>query len=814
MEPLLSDIAVVDLCDHRGEVGPYILADLGANVVKPLLGPPPGTDNYRFWAYNANKQIEVFDPEPGHDAGSGPGSGPGSEPNLAGAATQVLELVRQSNMVVVSAPDGPLARFGLTIDDLHRCNPQLITVAVSPYGLDGPYANDEASELTVGARGGIVRLQGTPDRAPLSFSIPQVWRHAGAQAAAVAMTALKRIEQTGEAQRVDVSAQSVMTWTMLNAMEAAGIQGHDFERAGSILQTSLKTNILIEALDGYVVATPTARIVGQLVPWLIDEGIVAQNWTDIEWSTYDSRLIEGEPVEVPLDDLVTAVETLCRRKTRSELMRGALERGATIAAVHSVEDLLQFDHLHARSFWTVENGVHHPGAFYRINSNRPCVVRSPDNTQNPSEPPPARSAPASFIGSGGIGASKGQSSDSRLPFSGLKVVDFSWIGVGPITAKALADHGATVIRVESENRLDGLRRQPPFKDGEFGINRSNFFGSFNTSKLSISLDLKTEAGLSVARRLVRWADVAIESFTPGALDRLGLSYGEAAKLNPSLIMLSTSLLGEGSPMASMAGYGYHAAAVTGFFHLVGWPDRPPAGPWVAYTDTIAPRFASTVLAAALRKRAVTGQGCWIEVAQAEAALQLLAPEIAEFEATQIEPKASGNRHRHMAPQGVYPTEGDDQWVAITVVDDARWQQLCTAMGSPAWCQDPRFATESGRRQHHDLIDDHLSQWTRQLDRFVVERRLLDAGIAASVVQSSGDLLNDPQYRHRNFYRYLDHSEVGEIPYAGHQYIVDGYPSGPRHAAPCLGEHTFEVMTDLLGMTTDEIAEVAAGEGLI
>ena len=804
LDPVLNDLVVVDLCDHRGEVGPYVLADLGARTVKPVVNLP-ADDDYTFHAYNSNKHLFGLDPDP------------------SGRSTQILEMVGDADVVVLSAPDGPLSDCGLTIDQLHEANPRLVTVAVTPFGLSGPYTDDAASDLTIGARGGIVRLQGTPDRPPLSFSIPQVWRHAGVEAAAATMTALRLVEQTGLGQRVDVSAQSVVTWTMLNAMEAAGVQGYDFERAGSILQTSLEINILLDALDGYVVATPTARIAGQLVPWLVDEAIVDQSWADIDWATYDGRLIDGEPVEVALEEVVAAIGELCRRKTRHELMWGALKRGATIASVNSLGDLLDFDHLAARSFWSKDGTSRQPGAFYRLNGVRPDVARTPVIVSAESDPDiepkrPDRRSRRSTTTSTDLSAIADSANDSEptrpLPFSGLKVVDFSWIGVGPITTKALADHGATVVRVESENRMDGLRRQPPFKDAQFGINRSNFFGSFNTSKLSISLDLKTEAGLSVARRLAAWADVMVESFTPGAIDRLGLSYEEVSASNPSLIMLSTSLLGAGSPMATMAGYGYHAAAVAGFFHLVGWPDRPPAGPWVAYTDTIAPRFATATLMAAIRKRAVTGEGCWIEVAQAEAAIQLLAPELAEFQATRREPQAQGNRHRHLAPQGVYPAKGDDQWVAITVADDHQWTQLCAAMGNPAWSQDERLATEPGRRNHHDMIDDRLSIWTSQFERFELERRLLEAAIPAAVVQTSADLLADPQYRHRDFYRYHHHSEAGEVPYAGHQYLIDGYSSGPRWAAPCLGEHTFEVLADLLGMSSDEIAEVAAGEGLI
>ncbi|MDH5289729.1 MAG: CoA transferase, partial [Acidimicrobiia bacterium] len=389
----------------------------------------------------------------------------------------------------------------------------------------------------------------------------------------------------------------------------------------------------------------------------------------------------------------------------------------------------------------------------------------------------------------------------------------SWIGVGPITAKALADHGATVIRVESERRVDGLRLQPPYKDGAPGLNRSNFFGAFNTSKLGLALDLKNPAGLRVARQLIDWADVVLESFTPGTFAGLGLGYDEVSAGHRDLIMLSTSLLGPGSAVSGTAGYGYHAAAIAGFQGLVGWPDLPPDGPYLAYTDTIAPRFLATTVLAALDRRRRTGEGCLIEAAQLEIALQLLAPELLDYQVTGELPPRRGNRAPDVAPQGAYPTRGHDQWLALTVSDDRTWAGLVDLMGCPGWAADPVLATLAGRLAAHDEIDAHLARWTADQDGPTLERRLARAGIPAGVVQASSQLAIDPQYGHRGFYHHLEHAEVGLIPYAGHQYRIAGYDHGPRTAAPCLGQHTWEVLTEILGLSPDEVAELAAAGAL-
>ena len=785
------------MTDTRGEVGPYVLADLGAEVIRVeprggRAGQPSGANETSLNAYSANKRIVELGGDDALDR------------------QLILDLMAGADVVFDSGPPGRLASLEIDRGDIVAVNDRIVVVTVTPFGSDGPRADQPASELTIAALGGPVRIQGTPERAPVQMSIPQVWRHAGAEAAVASLVAHRRMLTTGAAQFVDVSAQSVMTWTMLNAMEAFEVQGRDFERRGSELALAVPIQLRMEAADGYVIGVPTGRSVQFLLPWLIEEGIVGSDWADVDWATYDHTVIGGEPVAHQLNEVCEAVYELCRRFPKWELFYRSIDYGATLAPLNTLADLVDFEHLDARGFWAVgaaPGADRVPGAFFRRNGVRPAVQRMPSATDSP-----ARSSWSSQ------GRQADNSNDSRngdgLPLAGLKVVDFSWIGVGPITAKCLADHGATVVRVESENRIDGLRHQPPYHGAEPGIDRSNFFGTFNTSKLSLSVDLKTSGGVDIARRLGVWADVVIESFTPGTIDRLGLGYDDLRADNPDLVMISTSMLGKGSPASIMAGYGYHAAAIAGFQNLVGWPDLPPDGPWVAYTDTIGPRFITTALLAALDHRDRTGEGSHIEAAQLEVALQFLAPELAEYQRSGSEPPRRGNRDPVMAPQGVYPARGDDQWVAISVVDDTAWGRLVDVLGKPAWAADPALTTAAGRRAAHDRIDDELSAWTVAQDGVEIERQLVDAGLAAGVVQSSRQLACDPQYLHRRFYRYLEHTEVGVAPYAGHQYRIDGYDHGPRRAAPCLGEHTYEVLTEILGMSADEFADLAAADALV
>ncbi|MFN0026870.1 MAG: CoA transferase [Acidimicrobiales bacterium] len=798
---LLSGYRVLDLTDHRGELGPWLLGRLGAEVIKvePPGGssargahPLDGDESLQFLAYNDNKSSVVLD--------------------LVGRAEDratLLQLVAGSEIMFDSGPPGTAAAAGITEEQLLAANPELVHVLVTAFGADGPRAADAHSELSLAALGGPMSLQGVRERAPLKVSVPQVWRHTGAEAATAAMVGLTRMLRTGGPQWIDVSAQSAMTWTMLNAMEAQEIQGFDFERNGANLSLAVTISLRRQARDGYVVAAPTGVGVGPLVPWLVEEGIVPASWAEEDWPTFDHRFLSGQPTAMTYDDMRVALDELCARHSRHELMMGGLRCGSTLAPINNVSDLLDLEHLDVRSFWAEGvRGSKRPGGPILVNGDRP---------DQPTSVPTLDGAGPSIRAGSAAGRTRRGSDpatrDRELPLQGLKVADFSWIGVGPITAKALADHGATVVRIESERRLDTLRAQAPFKDAVFGLNRSNFFGSFNTSKWSMTLDLRKPEGLAAARRMAQWADVVIDSFRPGTMAKLGLAHADIAATNPSVITVTTSLLGGGGPLSSLAGYGFHAGAIAGFTDLVGWPDLGPDGPWMAYTDTIAPRFLTAAILAALDRRRRTGQGCEIEGGQLEIGLQLLAPEVLAYQLTGERATRLGNRDPHLAPQGAYRCAGEDEWCTLTVVDDEGWRALRAVLGDPAWASDPALDTVAGRLANHDELDTHLSAWTSTREAGEVERLVLAAGIAAGKVQRTRDLRIDPQYLHRGFYRRLEHPEVGVIPYAGHQYHIRGYDHGPRFAAPMLGEHTMEALTELLGLSDDEVAELAVADAL-
>ena len=397
---------------------------------------------------------------------------------------------------------------------------------------------------------------------------------------------------------------------------------------------------------------------------------------------------------------------------------------------------------------------------------------------------------------------------NQLPFEGLKVADFSWVWVGPTSTKYLADHGATVVRVETKLRPDIVRAIGPYKDKEVGPNRTHAFNDTNTSKLGVTLDLKTAEGLDIAKRIIKWADVYVESFTSGTMNELGIGYETAKELNPSIIMVSTCLMGQTGPASAFAGYGFHAGSVAGFYEITGWPDLPPAGPFTAYTDAIAPRMLASTIMAAVDHRRRTGQGQFIDAAQIEMALHSLAPQIMDYNINGRVVTRNGNRSDNAAPHGAYRCSGEDQWCAIAVESEDQWRSFKKVLGDHDWVHDSRFDTVEGRLEHQDELDEFIGPWTSGYTAHQVMRMLQREGVPAGVVQSAEQIYHDHHLRSRNFIVEMDHSPFfGRMEHPGITVNLSRTPGRLVRGVPDLGEHNSYVYTDLLGNSADDVARM-------
>ena len=414
-------------------------------------------------------------------------------------------------------------------------------------------------------------------------------------------------------------------------------------------------------------------------------------------------------------------------------------------------------------------------------------------------------------------------SAAKMPFEGLRVLDFTWIGVGPVTIKYLGDHGADVVRVESVSRPDGLRSGPPFKDGIPGINRSQFPANFNTSKLGLGVNLAKPEGVTLIKRLIaEWQpDVIAESFTPKAMRNWGLDYNSVRKIQPDVIYFSTCQQGQTGPHAMYPGYGQLSSSMAGYYQITGWPDRDPVTPYGAYSDFVNPPNGFTAITAALEYRRRTGKGQHVDLSQYEGATHYKAPVIMDYLLTGNEMVRDGNRDEAFAPHGVYPCKEEvreltgpgESWCAIAVTTHAEWLALGDAMGNPPWAREERFATFESRRHNDAELDALIGEWTKGYGAQELMRLLQAAGVPAGAVQSQADLWQDPQLLHRGHFQWLNHTECGPMPYDGLQFDLSDTPGKLRMPQALIGEHNEFVLKKFAGLNDDEIGDLVAAEVL-
>lgn len=398
---------------------------------------------------------------------------------------------------------------------------------------------------------------------------------------------------------------------------------------------------------------------------------------------------------------------------------------------------------------------------------------------------------------------------AKQAFEGIKVADFTWSWVGPVTARYLADYGATVIHIESSTSVDLMRAYAPYKDRIPGINRAGQFAYLNCNKYGISLNLNHPKGPEIARRIVAWADIVAESFTPGIMKKWGLDYESVREIKPDIIYYSASMQGQTGPRCKSPGYGPQVATLAGFTHLTGWPDSIPGLPYAAYSDAIAPYFGVTALIAALDYRRRTGKGRYLDLSQYEASLHFLAPVFLDYTVNRRIAARMGNRCSYAAPHGAYPCRGNDRWIAIAVLGDEEWQAFCKAIGNPAWTEESRFATFMGRKENEAELDRLVGEWTRDFAAEQVMVMMQAAGVPAGVLQNAKDIHNDPQLKHRQYLYKFKHTEIGTISCDTFSFKLSKTPAEVKWAGPCMGEHNEYVYTKLLGMSDKEFIELLA-----
>jgi crotonobetainyl-CoA:carnitine CoA-transferase CaiB-like acyl-CoA transferase len=368
----------------------------------------------------------------------------------------------------------------------------------------------------------------------------------------------------------------------------------------------------------------------------------------------------------------------------------------------------------------------------------------------------------------------------------------------------LADYGAEVIRVESPRHPDTLRVSPPWQYGQPHPEGAAGFQSANANKLGLALDWSKPAGREVILDLVARADVVTESFAPGAMARAGLDWKTLSARRPDLIMLSSCIMGQTGPWRDFAGFGRLAVSFTGFGRLASWPDRPPAGPFGAYTDAVAARYNALAVLAALEHRERTGQGQYIDLSQTEASLHFLAPAFLDWTVNGHATPACGNQDDTLQPHGVYPAMGEDRWIAIAVRSDTEYAALCAVIGR---------SDLLARRGDTDRVDAAIAAWTAGREADASAAELQAAGVPAHAVLDTPALFEDAQLRHRDHWIEILHDIYPSTTIESSRLQLSRSPARRPERALSLGRDNRRVLEGLLGYSSERI-EALAREGVL
>lgn len=799
---VLSGVRVLDLANERAELTGRLLADLGAEVLK--IEPASGT--------NARTR-PPFDERPGHEGRSLYWAATGLNKMCAvldieeqADRATLLNLVAVADIFIESFEPGFLADLGLGYKDLDAINPRLIYVSISAYGQSGPKAHWPASELTIEAAGGRLSIQGDKDRPPLPVGHPQAAYHAGAQAAADSVIALNERDVSGLGQWLDTSAQAAMIWTLMGPSgypSALGVDGpgigddrasHQLPGMGKLFDPSYACK------DGSVIAImgPGASGSRGLIPVLMqemrDNNTMPDEIAHLDWNVWAPQIDDGTMSEEMLGIAIACTKEFLLTMTKQEVVKWGIENDLRFAPIHTTKDLLEEVHLNARDYWTELDGDIYPGPSAKL-SRLPISYNRPAPKIGEHQ-----HVIAEWLEAGPAKPLSPAKPRSGFAFEGLKVADFSWVAAGPTMGKALADNGANVVKIESSQNIDLARSLPPFVGGELHPNKSMWSALYNTSKRSMTLDMRVPEGLEVARMMIAWADVMIESFSPGTMSRFGLDYDSISRDHPGLIMLSTSLLGQTGPYNRYSGYGQHGSAFGGIFSTTGWPDREPCGAAGPYTDVIAPKYGISALAGAIYERRRTGLGQYIDVSQIESSLHFIEPLVLDQAVNGRTAGPIGMFSEISCPHGVYATEEQERYIAISVSSDAEWEGLRSIIPLDAF----EGLSLAERQAVSQQIDAEIASWCEDQCCFKAEAALIAAGVPASVVARPTDFHNDPQLAHRNFYIELDQAEVGPLLHDGPATHFSARPKPMQTAFPSLGQHTDEVLAEVLNLDTETI----------
>ena len=404
----------------------------------------------------------------------------------------------------------------------------------------------------------------------------------------------------------------------------------------------------------------------------------------------------------------------------------------------------------------------------------------------------------------------------KLPLQHIRAVVLTQAWAGAVTTMLLADMGAEVIQIESLDRPDPWRGgYPPRLSGTYSgndpgdrpYNRASSFNSVNTNKYGITLDLNSREGKDLFLELVSISDIVAENFSARVIPNFKLEYPVLRQINPSLIMLRMPSYGCDGPYSTYMGNGGTTEPMSGLSSLLGYGDDPPMNSGLMHTDPVAGLYGLSSLLIALHHRNRTGQGQMIDLSQQETSVHLMANQVMAHTMNGATDHQKGNRDERMAPHGNFACEGDDSWVAIAVRSDQEWRRLCAIMGKAEIAEDERFSSLEGRIHNIDEIERIVTQWTQRRNAYAVTDQLQAENIPCAPVLKALEVTENPQLIERGFFDQVDYPGIGSYAHAGTPWKLSRASSRVRTPAPGLGQHSGQILSTLLGVSSEDLASL-------
>ena len=772
-----------------------LFADFGASVhkVEPPQGDPlrrsapltPKGQSAWFAFLNFNKSSVVLDP------------------NDASAALRLTEMIGDCDILIDGrdVDDADCPAFDLAA--LKQSKPGLIHVETNWFGGKGPYAGFEATDSTIRALTGLVKLVGPVEGPPMHAPDFQTGILAGLWGfIAAASSVLGRMRDgRGRTSALSIFESSIAVTEYI--MFESFARGDIMRRIGVNRFWPTFPVGIYETRQGWLGVTTV---------------------TPAQWRAFcemlelfelrdDAKLFLGVDRLQHMEEIERQFIPKLKQRTAQEWFAEGLKRKIPIVPVPDIGDLIADEEKRSRGA-IVPIAIGEEGGF------------TAGSMQRLTGTPPRRGGRAPAIGevqpvvasfnNARTGAIEPKpQAPNRLPLEGVRVIDFSMGWAGPICTRTLADLGADVIKIEAIQYPDwwrGVDRRPAYVLEQM-YEKTVRYCIMNRNKRGITLDLTQPQGLHLAKRLLADADLVVDNYSVEVLPKLGLGYEVLSAMNPKVVMISMSAFGSGSAFRDCRAYGSTLEQGSGLPCVVGDADGPPVMSHTAFGDAVGGLNGCAAVLVALIHARLTGKGQFIDLAQIECMMPFAAPWIVAHSISGEKPAKYGNRHPDFVPHGCFPCAGSDNWIVVAVSSDAMWPKLCKLLGRVDWAADETLKTAAARRRIESEIEAAIASWTTTRSPDDAMRELQAAGIASGVARLPIELLTDPQLHARGFIQEIDRAFIGRHPQPSMPFREGDKPFAIRSAPPTLGEHNREILGGVLGLSDAEIDQLAR-EGII